>query len=83
VYCWGNLQRIERKRVEETLELKLAAAHKGFGAAISRMKRATTWVGTWQRRIKGIERRIDERDHPKPPKPKRVRKVRAIVVEGT
>lgn len=61
-------------------ERKLAKAHNELLAAVTRLKRVTTSVALWQRRIKHYERQIEARDHPKPPRPKREKKTRAIEV---
>jgi hypothetical protein len=74
-YCWGSLKRIPKRKVKRTLEQELSAAHAQLADAITRVKRATTSVDHWQRKIKYIGRRIDERDHPTPKikKPRHVR----------
>jgi len=78
-YCWGKLTAVKRKRVRPTLETELAQAHAQLANAITRVKRAVTSVDHWQRRIKAIGKRIDERDHPQPKKPRPARKRTRII----
>ena len=81
-YCWGKLTKIAKRKVRRTLEQELKAAHAQLTNAITRVKRATTSVDHWQRKIKYIGRRIEERDHPKPkqPKPKRDPHARQVIL---
>jgi len=81
VCCWGRLRPVVRKRAVVTEEHKLAHAHIELGRAIARAKRNMTSVTLWQRRIRYYEDRIDARDHPRPPRPKPVKKLRAIAIE--
>lgn len=78
--CWGRLKTTKRKRSKPTLEQELSRAHEQLANAISRVKRAVTSVDGWQRRIKAIGRRIDERDHPREKKPKAIKRTRLITL---
>ncbi len=83
VSCWGKLSKVARVAKRQTIEQALDRAHQELANAITRVKRATTSVGHWQRKIKYLERKIDERDHPRPPKPKKPKlpHVRSIALE--
>lgn len=84
--CYGQLTRPKKRKVTRTLETKLADAHAQLADAITKVKRAVTSVDHWQRKIKAIGRRIDQRDHPPEPKPKRPRAVSrkfAEIPDGT
>lgn len=85
VYCWGRLTRVAllpkgpAPASTDRLTKKLAKAHADFEDALTRLKRATTSVSKFQRRIKSIERAIELRDHPELKKPKREKpRTRAI-----
>lgn len=83
-YCWGALAAVMAAKPKgRTLEDKRAHAHAQLAVAIRRVKRATTSIGLWQRRIAYFEKAIDQRDHPdrKPARPKPVRKTRAITLD--
>ena len=77
--CWGMLDRVRYAPVVIRLEDRLADAHESFAKAITRLKLAATVVSRRQRHIKYFERRIAERDHPKPKAP---RKPRAPLARG-
>jgi len=83
--CWGALVAAPivhaKPTTDDRLEKKLAAAHVSLDEALKRMKRTLTSITKAQRTIKRLERRIDERDHPGEPKPKKPRKrTRAIIL---
>ena len=91
-YCYGDLTAVEGPQVPEgqtperlhirvDYETKLADAHEQMLAAITRVKRATTSVSLWVRRVRHYERQIESRDHPKPARPKPIKKTRRIEVE--
>jgi hypothetical protein len=79
-WCYGHLVTVKAVKRTVSLEEKLGHAHDGLAEAITRLKRATTAIGRWQRKIKQVERRLDDLDHPRPPKPraKRVPATRGI-----
>lgn len=78
--CYGALTKVTRKAPQRTLEQELSAAHAQLANAITKVKRAVTSVDHWQRKIKAIGRRIDDRDHPKPKQPKPRKRTRAITL---
>ena len=80
VYCWGTLRVVPKRKVRATLEQKLMRAHGELVDAITRVKRATTSVSHWPRRIKYLERAIDSRDHPQPKAPRKPARIRPIVI---
>lgn len=80
-YCWGFLIAAPKTKPAPAagkLEAKLVLAHSNLDAHMRQLKRTVTAISAWQMKIKRLERRIEERDHPTEKQPKPRKRTRAI-----
>jgi hypothetical protein len=60
VYCWGRLVKVERPKVEQTLESQLAHARAKLSENLTKARRATTLATKWKRRAAKLAGQILE-----------------------
>jgi hypothetical protein len=60
VYCWGRLVKVERPKVEQTLESQLAHARAKLSENLTKARRATTLATKWKRRAAKLATQILE-----------------------